>query len=131
MTRSTLHSPETDYSSVTWYESQVCKGVRFAVRRISLSQRIEITRRVRDLTLQNEFLRNGDTSEQLNAVLGELLAKRLYIEWGLAEIQGLTVDGIAACPSLLVEKGPESLAEEIVAAIMGELHLTDEERKNF
>jgi hypothetical protein len=105
--------------------------MRFAIRRISLLQRIEITKRVRELTLQNDFLRNGDMSEQLDAVLGELLAKRLYLEWGLAEIEGLTIDGAAATPLLLIDKGPESLAEEIVAAIMGELQLTDEERKNF
>ena len=131
MTRSTLHSHDTNYSSVTWHQSQVCKGMRFAIRRISLLQRIEITKRVRELTLQNDFLRNGDMSEQLDAVLGELLAKRLYLEWGLAEIEGLTIDGAAATPLLLIDKGPESLAEEIVAAIMGELQLTDEERKNF
>ena len=70
-------------------------------------------------------------NEQLTAVLGELLAKRLYLEWGLAEVQGLTIDGAPASPAVLVEKGPESLAEEIIAAILGELQLTDEERKNF
>ena len=130
MTRSTLHSLETDYSSVTWVESHSYKGARFAIRRVSLQQRIEIARRVRELTLQNEFLRNGDVSEQLDAVLGELLAKRVYLEWGLADVQGFTIDGVAACPALLIEKGPESLAEEIVAAVIREFHLTDEERKN-
>ena len=126
-----LHSPDTTYSSVIWHESHVCTSVRFAIRRMSLLQRIEITKRVRELTRQNDFLRSGDTTEQLDAVLGELLAKQVYIEWGLSEVQGLTIDGVPASPAVLVEKGPESLAEEIIAAILSELHLTDEERKNF
>ena len=130
MTNCTLRSPEFDYTSNVWRESSICSGVRFCLRRISLGQRIELTRRVHEITLRNEFLRTGSAPDQIEAALGELLARRVYLEWGLAGIQGLTIDGATATPELLTEKGPEALADEIIASILSELHLTDEERKN-
>ncbi len=131
MTKSMLPSLENqDFCSVSWHDSAVREGVRFAVRRISLSQRIQLTKQVRELTLQNEFLRAGAAPEKLEAVLGELLARRLYIQWGLTEIHGLTIDGIVATPETLVEHGPEQLAEEIAERVLQELQLTDNEVKN-
>jgi hypothetical protein len=97
---------------------------------VSLAHRIELTRKVRELTLRNEFLRAGSTPDQLEAALGDLLSRRIYLEWGLAEIQGLTIDGVAATPESLIERGPESIAREIEAAIASELQLTDQETKN-
>lgn len=131
MTNCTLHSREFDYASSVWRESKVCTGVRFSLRRMSLGQRIELTRRVHELTLRNEFLRGGGQADQIEARLGELLARRIYLEWGLAEIQGLVINGMTATTELLIEKGPEALADEIVASILSELQLTEEERKNF
>jgi hypothetical protein len=132
MTKSMLHLPElNNYSSLVWRESAVCNGVRFATRRISLTQRIELTRQVRELTLRNEFLRAGGTPDQLEAALAELLARRLYLEWGLAEIEGLTIDGVTATPALLIEKGSENLSSEIASAILSDLHLSEQETKNF
>lgn len=131
MTKSMLPSPENqDFCSVSWHESAVREGVRFAVRRISLSQRIQLTKQVRELTLQNEFLRTGSAPDKLEAALGDLLARRLYIHWGLTEIHGLTIDGIVATPETLVEHGPEQLAEEIADEVLKELQLTDDEAKN-
>lgn len=101
------------------------------MRRISLAQRIELTRQIRELTLKNDFLRGGDTQEQLHVALGELLARRLYLEWGLAQIEGLTIDGSAATPEMLIEKGPEHLSEEIAEAIVAHLHLSEQETKNY
>ena len=40
------------------------------------------------------------------------------------------IDGQAATAEMLVEKGPESLSNEIVGAIQAELSLSEEERKN-
>jgi hypothetical protein len=132
MMKSTLPSPEANsYESVTWHESRAVIGVRFATRRVSLAQRIELTRQVRELTLRNEFLRAGATPDQLEAALGELLARRLYLEWGLAAIEGLTIDGNGATPELVIEKGPEKLAEEISSSILAGLTLSEEETKNF
>jgi hypothetical protein len=104
--------------------------VSFAVRRPSLAQRIDLTERVRNLTLKHEFLAAGNLSDQLTASLSELLVRRLYLEWGLAEIKGLKIDGEPACTLTLVDRGPEDLADEIVQAIKAETGLSEDERKN-
>jgi hypothetical protein len=125
------HSPEiTGYSSIVWHESKTFPGVRYAIRRISLMQRIELTSKLREIVLQHEFLKAGDASEQLDATLGELLARKLYIEWGLHEIQGLTIDGEAAVVDSVIVKGPEELTDEIATTIREQLELSGEERKN-
>jgi len=127
----TLPSHEqTEYSSVLWHESGTMPGVRYATRRISLSQRIELTKSVRELVLRNEFFKAGDTADQLEASIADLLARKLYLEWGLMEIRGLTIDRQPATVEMLFEKGPESLTSEIVAAVQAELGLTEQERKN-
>jgi hypothetical protein len=118
------------YSSVSWRSSKTIPGVRFAVRRVSLQQRIELNHRVRELAEKYEFLRAGEIEGQLEASLSELLVNRLYIEWGLAGIEGLFIDSEIATPFSLIEKGPDVLATEIAHAIQEESNLTDEERKN-
>ena len=127
---SPLHKTEK-HSSVVWHDSKIIAGVRYATRRISLLQRIELTSQVRELMLRHEFLKAGDAAEGLEATLGELFVQKLYVEWGLCEIDGLTIDGEPASRQLLIEKGPESLTQEIVAAIRSELELSEQERKNF
>ncbi len=121
---------QNHYSTVNWHESRVLPGVRYGIRRISLAQRIELTNRARELTRRYEFLKAGDAGDQLEASLADLLTRQLYLEWGLAEILNLTIDGQAATSAMLVEKGPESLSNEIVAAIQAELSLSEDERKN-
>ena len=131
MTKSISHSLEPmHYESVCWLPSQSFAGVRYAVRRASLANRIELTKLVRELMRRDEFLRAGDAADQVEAGLAELLVRKLYLEWGLVEIEGLEIDGVAASPQLLIEAGPEQLTEEIAASIQGQLTLTDEERKN-
>ena len=120
-----------DYESCRWYDSQMSPGVRFAIRRISLAQRIELVRGVRELSLKNEFLQSGDSVEQLEASLTDLLVRKLYVEWGLAKITGLNIDGEVADAELLISKGPELLVNEIVDTVQAELGLSDAERKNF
>ncbi len=123
------HKPST-YQSVLWLESTKAPGVRYAVRRISLGQRLELTKRALELSLRHDFLKAGGDSEKLEAALGDLLVERLYLEWGLAEIEGLAIDGTSATPALLIEKGPEPLTREILASIQAELGLSEDERKN-
>lgn len=131
MTKSTSPLPEANtYASVVWHDSAAFEGVRYAIRRISLAQRIELTRQVRELTLRNEYLRGGATADQLESALGELLARRLYVEWGLAAIEGLTIDGNTASTESLIEKGPEKLTEEIANSILSELTISEQETKN-
>ncbi len=125
-----LSHKSLEHSSIRWHESRALPGVRYALRRISLANRIELTERARDLCNRYEFLKAGDTADQLEASLADLRARQLYIEWGLAEITGLTIDGQAATPETLIRCGPESLTDEIIAAIHAEIGLTDEERKN-
>jgi hypothetical protein len=105
-------------------------GVNYVIRRVSLSQRIELTKKVRELAIRYEFLQAGNTPDQLEASLADLLARRLYLEWGLADMSGLTIDQQPATVDVLIEKGPEALSDEIIAAIRAEVGLSEEERKN-
>jgi len=90
-----------------------------------------LTKRARELSIRYEFLKAGDASDQLEASLADLLVRKLYIEWGLTELTGLRVDREPATVALLIEKGPEALVDEIIAAIRGQLGLSEQERKNF
>jgi hypothetical protein len=118
------------YESVSWHESQAVPGVRFAVRKVSLASRLELLDKVRELCLQNEFLRAGDLADQGKAAVSDLLVDRLYLEWGVAALEGLEIDGSPATITSLVESGPETLAEEMIERIRFELGLTEDERKN-
>lgn len=131
MMKFTSRSRETvNYASVVWHDSKAVGGVRFAIRRISLQQRIELGTRVRELMQRHDFLKAGHGSDELEANLNELLTRKLYLEWGLRELVNLTLDGEPATVTSLIEYGPEVLTEEIVAAIRGQLELSDPERKN-
>ena len=127
---SLLHK-DVAYASVAWHCSKLMPGVRFALRRISLRQRIELNRRVKELTIKHEFLRAGDAPDRLEAALSDLLVAKLYLEWGLEEIEGLSIDGQKATADLLIALGPESLANEIGLLIQAQSTLTDDERKNY
>ena len=122
---------DPDYLSTVWHDSQTIPSVRFATRRVSLARRIELTRRVRELTLRHEFLKAGDPADQLEASLSEMLVKELLIEWGLVEITGLTMDGQTVKADAVVKDAPEALALEIAAAVQREIGLSEDERKNF
>jgi len=107
MMKSLLRSHSSvDFESERWMESQTFRGVRFAVTRTSLAQRIELTRRVRELVLANDFLASGSEAEKLEGALADLLVRRLYIEWGLAQIEGLAINGVAASVESLIASGP-------------------------
>ena len=122
---SPLHK-QVEYSSVVWRNSEAFKNVR----KMSLAQRIEMAERIQALSSKYEFLRAGDALEQAQAHLSDLLVRKLYLEWGLAVLEGLTIDGEKASVELLIEKGPELLCEEIITSIRAELELSVEERKN-
>jgi hypothetical protein len=119
------------YSSIIWHESQAFPGVRFAIRQVSLAQRIDLAKNVRELVSKHEFLKAGDTGEQLEASLADLLARKLYLEWGVTRLEGLRIDGEEGTIELLINKGPEELSNEIFETIRGAIGLSEEERKNF
>jgi hypothetical protein len=130
-----LHEPESQravqFLSIEWYQSRSLPGVKYAIRRITLAQRIELARRARELAGQNEYLRTGDAVDQLEATMGDLLVEKLYLDWGLAEVTGLSIDGTAVSAADVIQRGPERLTHEIAQTLRSYLVLTDEERKNF
>jgi hypothetical protein len=101
------------------------------VARISVARRIELARRIREIGRNVEFLEAGqDPREKLEAAVLAAEIDRIYLEWGLEEMQGLSIDGEAATPAALIEKGPLELAKEILAQIKRECGLSEDQRKN-
>lgn len=127
-----LHSVEAvRWESSVWRASARMPGVRFRVRRPSLSARGELTRRVRGLLEELAFQAAGETpSEKLAAVQLQVEADRTYIEWGVLELEGLELDGSPATVASCVESGPELLCREMAEAVREELTLNELERKN-
>jgi hypothetical protein len=120
------------YDSTKCVESRECAGVRFTVYRMSFGRRLELTRKVRELLGRLEFVRAGPGGNADDAEAALLAGEidREYARWGLASIEGLEIDGQAATPEVLIEKGPEKLLAEVLAAIRREAGLDEEARKN-
>lgn len=120
-----------NYESTVRHESKAVPGVEFTIARMSFSRRIELTRRIRELSNKVEFLEAGEGArEKIEASLLAQEIQRIYLEWGLRQITGLEIDGREADTQLLISDGPEGLSNEIVAAIRAECGLNPEERKN-
>jgi hypothetical protein len=112
-------------------ESKAVPGVTFAICRVSFGRRLELGRRIRDLSRKAEYLEAGESAEEkIDANLLGYEIERIWLEWGLREIEGLTIDGEAATPESLLGQGPENLTREILAALQAECGLSEEERKN-
>lgn len=117
--------------SVEWCASERYAGVRYEIRRVSFGGRIELARRIREIGRRAEYLEAGtDVRDKLEATVLAAEIDRVYLEWGLAGVEGLEIDGAAATAESLIDHGPVGLAEEILARIKGECGLTDDERKN-
>jgi len=117
--------------SSAWFEAETSAGVRFRVARISVARRIELARRIREIGRRVEFLEAGnDPREKLEAAVLAAEIDRAYLEWGLEEVQGLTIDGEPATPAALIEKGPIDLAKEMLDRIKRECGLSEDQRKN-
>ena len=71
-----------------------------------------------------------ELEDKVDASLAAHEVDRLYLEWGLRDVDGLLIDGEAAEPGSLVASGPEELCLEVVESIKRECGLTGEERKN-
>jgi hypothetical protein len=120
-----------EYSSTLQVESKISPGVRYRISRMSFGRRLELTRRVRELGGRVEFLQAGsDMKDRLEATVLSGEVERLYLEWGLAGVEGLMIDGEPATPESLLNAGPEPLAREVLDAIRAECGLSEEERKN-
>lgn len=119
-----------DYESVVEIESNSVSGVRFTVARMSFGRRVELMKRVRELARRVECLEAGGVGERMDAGVLRAEIDRLYVEWGLVGVSGLVVDGAEASASVLVERGPEELFREALAAVRREAGLSEYERKN-
>ena len=119
------------YDTTSRIESVVLPGVCFIIRKMSFGGRLELTRRIRDLANQVEFLSAGNSpKEKLDAALLTAEIEKNYVLWGLAEVAGLELDGNPATPESLISHGPEDLLREALKAIKSECGLSEEERKN-
>jgi hypothetical protein len=119
------------YDSLVSIDSKAAPGVRFAIYRISFGRRMELSRRVREISRKAEFLEAGtELHEKIEANILAQEIDAMYLEWGLVKIEGLIIDGEAATAVQLLERGPENLAREVVGAIKEQCGLTEAERKN-
>ncbi|MGD1069545.1 MAG: hypothetical protein ABSB15_05335 [Bryobacteraceae bacterium] len=111
--------------------SESMPGVEFVIARMTFGRRMELLKRVRDLAIRLEYFEAGrEEKNRLEASLLGAQLDRLYIDWGLDEIRGLELDGAAATPLSLMERGPEELFNEALAAVKAECGLSEQERKN-
>lgn len=119
------------YESTLSVPSSTIPGVVLTVRRVSVARRIELLRKLRDLTKRVEFYQAGaQLDDKLEASIASSEVESLYITWGVTVIEGLSIDGIEATPEALIERGPESLAREAATLVRSQLGLSEEERKN-
>jgi len=121
----------TQWDSRRVVSSEERPGVEFVIARMTFGRRIELMRHVRDLAARLEYFEAGrDAKNGMEASLLGAEIDRLYIRWGLEEIRGLEIDGVPATAESLIERGPEDLFIEILAAVMAECGLVENERKN-
>jgi hypothetical protein len=119
------------YESVVSIDSKAAPGVRFAIHRISFGRRMELSRRVRELSRKAEFLEAGtEPHERIEASILAQEIDAMYLLWGLSSVAGLIIDGEPATATRLLEKGPEDLVREVVGAIKEQCGLSEPERKN-
>lgn len=106
-------------------------GVSYGIHRMSLGRRIELTREIHGLSRKIEFLEaGGKPQEQIEAAWLASEIDGAYLKWGLASVEGLSIDGESATPEMVATKGPEGLCQEILEAIRAEATLSETERKN-
>jgi hypothetical protein len=119
------------YDSIVGIESKAAPGVRFAIHRISFGRRMELSRRIREISRKAEFLEaSTELHEKIEANILAQEIDSMYLQWGLVSVDGLIIDGERATGAQLLEKGPEDLAREVVNAIKEQCGLSEAERKN-
>ncbi len=120
-----------NYESYEVIPSRLHDGVSYTVNRMSFGRRLELMRRVRDITPKLEcFLAGGTQQDKIEASVLSAEIDRLYVEWGLSGIAGLEIDGKAATPMSLAVAGPEHLFQEALGFVMSACRLTGQETKN-
>lgn len=119
------------YASTEWVASQVLRGVRFQIARISFLGRIELLKRIRGVLGELECRTAGSSeADRVEAARLGLEVQRTYLEWGLVRVEGLRIDGEPATRESLLSNGPEALCEEIARTVRERSFLSQDERKN-
>jgi hypothetical protein len=119
------------YESVETVESKAWPGVRLTVRKMSFLRRLELMQRIRELAGRMAFHEAGTKPEdQMEAGLLQAEIDRVYLGWGLADVEGLEIDGETATAERLLELGPEDLVQEALEAVKAGAGLSADERKN-
>ncbi len=119
------------YESTVSIESTSALGVTFVIHRISFGRRMELSRKVRELSRRAEFLEAGErVQEKIEAGILAQEIDAMYLRWGLVSVHGMTIDGQLADCERLIEKGPEELVREIVRAVKSQCGLSEIEIKN-
>jgi hypothetical protein len=129
--RSLRSDAEHSFDSALWFDAESVAGVRYAIARLTFGRRLDLARRIREIGRKAEFLAAGtDVREKLEAAVVGAEVDRAYLEWGLLAVEGLTIDGEAATPQAVVDRGPLELATEILGHVKSECGLSEAERKN-
>jgi hypothetical protein len=120
-----------DWQSGQWVASRTHPGVAYRIGQISLERRgtlLELLQRAID---ELRFHEAGEgLADQLRAGRLRVEIQAVYLRWGLQALRHLRIDGEAATPGLLIERGPEDLCQEIAGEIRRRCGLTADERKN-
>ena len=121
-----------EYESTVLCSSDAFEGVTYRLQRMSFGGRLDLLERIRTKLTRLEFLSAGDqvVDEQAEAAQVAAEIDREYLVWGLAEIDGLSIDGAAVDVQALIEKGPEELVGEVLKQIRRSAGLSEDERKN-
>jgi hypothetical protein len=120
-----------DWSSGEWIDSRTLPGVSFRIARVSFQRRLELLKRLRGLFAELECRTAGESDvDRVEASRVDMEVQRAYLDWGLLELNGLTIDGAPATKESLLAWGPEDLCEEIAKAVKDRSFLTEAERKN-
>lgn len=121
----------TNYESVAQKNSLLSPGICYRVERMSFGRRLELMKAIREMTTRIDFLEgSGDAGRMETAILSAEV-DRLYIRWGLKEVDGLVIDGLPATPESLLAVGPEELVQEALAFIRSECGLDEAEKKTW
>ena len=119
------------YDSILKIQSKTMPVVKFVINRVSFGRRMDLAKRVREISQRVEFLEAGNQlQEKIEANLLRQEIEVTYLRWALVRIDGLTIDGEPATAGVLIDRGPEDLTREIVTAIKAQCGLNEDERKN-
>lgn len=117
----------------SWFElvSQTAPGVVVRLRRISFGGRLQLARILGgQLDRLDEALQRQAGGHDTEAALLAAEADVACARWAIVSITGLDVDGEPATADSLLDRGPEELVHEVIAALRAEIGLTEAERKN-